>query len=218
MTAGCGAWHNLASGPHHNPARQIFCEKWATNRACPSNQGLAFFTVGNEVDKQRMLEAYAFFRHLRPTAFCAERGRAKMPERKVLHSWKEVSDYTGRGVRTIQRYEVQLSFPIHRPARKSRSSVLAFSDEIDAWLRKAPRRSAAPAAKSLFTPTVDEIRQRREWLAVAAKAKHSREYAQIAYEQCKQQAKRVQEMIQKTNAVRLRLRNAERTVGSTGSV
>ena len=65
--------------------------------------------------------------------------------RHVLHSWKEISSYTGRGVRTIQRYEVQLGFPIHRPAGSPRSAVLAFSDEVDAWLNRSPMRVAETA-------------------------------------------------------------------------
>ena len=63
-----------------------------------------------------------------------------IPTRRVLHSWKEISNYTGRGVRTIQRYEVQLGFPIHRPAGSPRSAVLAFSDEVDFWLSRSPMR------------------------------------------------------------------------------
>lgn len=62
------------------------------------------------------------------------------PARHILHSWKEISNYTGRGVRTIQRYEVQLGFPIHRPAGSPRSAVLAFSDEVDEWLNRSPKR------------------------------------------------------------------------------
>lgn len=61
--------------------------------------------------------------------------------RHVLHSWKEISNYTGRGVRTIQRYEVLLGFPIHRPSGSPRSSVLAFSDEVDAWFSRSPMRA-----------------------------------------------------------------------------
>jgi len=63
------------------------------------------------------------------------------PIRRVLHSWKEISSYAGRGVRTIQRYEVQLGFPIHRPAGSSRSAVLAFTDEVDGWLNNSPTRT-----------------------------------------------------------------------------
>ena len=66
----------------------------------------------------------------------------QLTTRRVLHSWKEISNYTGRGVRTIQRYEVQLGFPIHRPAGSPRSAVLAFSDEVDAWLNRSPMRAS----------------------------------------------------------------------------
>lgn len=60
--------------------------------------------------------------------------------RRVLHSWKDISSYAGRGVRTVQRYEVQLGFPIHRPAGSPRSAVLAFTDEVDAWMNRSPMR------------------------------------------------------------------------------
>ena len=59
-------------------------------------------------------------------------------EVQILHSWKEISSYTGRGVRTLQRYEANLGFPIHRPLGKPRSSVLAFKHEIDRWMEKTP--------------------------------------------------------------------------------
>src|SRR5258708_9268442 len=67
-------------------------------------------------------------------------GTSISPNRRVLHSWKEISSYTGRGVRTIQRYEVQFGFPVHRPAASPRSAVLAFTDEIDQWLAGSPKR------------------------------------------------------------------------------
>ncbi len=60
--------------------------------------------------------------------------------RRVLHSSKEISSYVGRGVRTVQRYEVELGFPIHRLTGSQRSAVLGFSDEIDQWLAKSPTR------------------------------------------------------------------------------
>jgi len=62
----------------------------------------------------------------------------KVERRIILNSWKEIASYMGRGVRTIQRYEMQLGFPVHRPAGKQRSAVLAFTDEIDAWLKQTP--------------------------------------------------------------------------------
>lgn len=66
-----------------------------------------------------------------------------MEQRLVLNSWKEIADYMGRGVRTVQRYERDLRLPVHRPAGKSRSAVIAFADEIDHWMRKGPARAVA---------------------------------------------------------------------------
>ena len=65
-----------------------------------------------------------------------------MVERKILNSWKEISMHLGRGVRTVQRWEALFEMPVHRPAGKSRSAVVAFSDELDAWL-SSPRTMAA---------------------------------------------------------------------------
>lgn len=73
-------------------------------------------------------------------------GTSQSPEMHVLHSWKEISSYTGRGVRTLQRYEVLLGFPIHRPSGRPRSSVLAFKHEIDQWMTLTP--SSAPTTEN----------------------------------------------------------------------
>jgi hypothetical protein len=60
---------------------------------------------------------------------------------RVLHSWKEIANHMGRGVRTVQRYELALRLPVRRPAGKERSAVLAFTDELDEWLRGGPTRN-----------------------------------------------------------------------------
>lgn len=60
-----------------------------------------------------------------------------MADRRILNSWKEISQYVGRGVRTIQRYERTYSFPVRRISGRTRTSVMAFSDEIDAWLTRS---------------------------------------------------------------------------------
>lgn len=54
---------------------------------------------------------------------------------KVLNAWKEIALYLDCGVRTVQRWEVQLGLPVRRPDGKNRSHVLAFRSEIDEWLK-----------------------------------------------------------------------------------
>jgi len=58
-----------------------------------------------------------------------------MPDVRILNSWKEISSYIGRGVRTVQRWEELYGLPVHRAAGRDSSAVYALSDEVDAWLR-----------------------------------------------------------------------------------
>jgi len=55
---------------------------------------------------------------------------------RVLSSWKEIASYLGKGVRTVQRWEHQLAMPVHRPAGADKGVVLAYPEELDAWIRK----------------------------------------------------------------------------------
>ena len=60
----------------------------------------------------------------------------------ILNSWKEIANYLGRGVRTVQRWERDLGLPVHRPKGKDRSAVVAFPEELNTWLQQTPVRSA----------------------------------------------------------------------------
>ncbi len=62
-------------------------------------------------------------------------GQAHERVNEVLSSWKEIASYLNRGVRTVQRWESMLGMPVHRPAKKSRSAVLAFRSELEQWLK-----------------------------------------------------------------------------------
>ncbi len=57
---------------------------------------------------------------------------------KILHCWKEIADYLSAGVRTVQRWETEFALPVRRPRGTKRSAVLAFSSEIDAWVKTLP--------------------------------------------------------------------------------
>src|SRR5437763_14749253 len=64
----------------------------------------------------------------------------------IVQSWKEIASCLGLGVRAGQRDDRRFALPVHRPAARSRSSVAAFADELDAWLRQSPtlRQHRAP--------------------------------------------------------------------------
>ncbi len=61
-----------------------------------------------------------------------------MPGQNVLQSWKQISEYVGRTERTLQRWERDFGFPVHRPSGKSRSAVIALAEEIQQWARGRP--------------------------------------------------------------------------------
>lgn len=53
---------------------------------------------------------------------------------RILSSWKEIAQYLGKGVRTVQRWEQTAGLPVKRPAKGQQHIVLACTDDIDAWL------------------------------------------------------------------------------------
>ena len=61
---------------------------------------------------------------------------------EVINGWKEIANYLGKGIRTVQRYERVLGLPVRRPAGRPASSVIATKAEIDAWVNARPIREA----------------------------------------------------------------------------
>lgn len=67
-----------------------------------------------------------------------------------LNGWKEIGSYLGRVVRTAQRWETQLGMPVHRPATRKRTAVIAFPQELDSWLvRNRPRLDSYEPSESI---------------------------------------------------------------------
>lgn len=71
------------------------------------------------------------------TEMAASRNAERRCTIRILHSWKEISNYIGLCVRTLQRYEIRFRMPVHRVGG-NRGAVLALTDEIDAWVRNTP--------------------------------------------------------------------------------
>lgn len=71
-----------------------------------------------------------------------------MTENNVLDSWKAISDYLGKRVRTCIRWEKELGLPVYRiDTHSTRSRVFAYKSEIDQW-----RRQRADGRLSRRTP------------------------------------------------------------------
>ncbi len=78
-----------------------------------------------------------------------------MDEGQVLESWKEISAFLGRDVRTCQRWERELDLPIHRLDGSPKARVYAYRDELDRWLdQKLHEREGTPrpTLKKLLVP------------------------------------------------------------------
>lgn len=69
------------------------------------------------------------------------------PGLSPLSGWKDVANYLGKGVRTVQRYEREFGLPVRRPAGKTSGSVIAVRRELDDWVSASPlnpHRKAQP--------------------------------------------------------------------------
>jgi len=69
-------------------------------------------------------------------------------EAKVLGSWKEIAEYLGKGVRTVQRWEHEFDLPVSRPKKARKGVVLSSADKLDQWLAtkwaQLPSRKKSP--------------------------------------------------------------------------
>jgi Tol biopolymer transport system component len=70
-----------------------------------------------------------------------------------LDSWKEVSAYLGRSVRTLQRWEATAGLPVHRLAHEKRGSIYASKQELDAWWNSRGVKLQAGDGHSVAPPT-----------------------------------------------------------------
>ena len=67
----------------------------------------------------------------------------------VLGSWKEIANYLGKGVRTVQRWERCSGLPVHRPSGSSKGVVVAFPAELDRWARRQDGTQPLPSALTI---------------------------------------------------------------------
>jgi hypothetical protein len=65
------------------------------------------------------------------------------PRLELLTSWKEIANFLGKGVRTVQRWEATLGLPVIRPADNRSGIVMARPSDLEAWLLNGRQRSLA---------------------------------------------------------------------------
>lgn len=93
------------------------------------------------------------------------------PNRPSLNSWKEIAQFFGREVRTVQRWEKEESLPVHRHMHRRQSSVYAYRDELETWWRERgaalrPPEMEEPQQTSVSEPAPPSSRHRL-WRAAA---------------------------------------------------
>jgi hypothetical protein len=85
------------------------------------------------------------------------RGNILATDARILSSWKDIANYTGKGVRTVQRWEHELGLPVRRPVNGvGKSMVMLNTSDMDAWMETrlcigAPRKPEAPSETHLGT-------------------------------------------------------------------
>jgi len=71
-----------------------------------------------------------------------------MEEQRVLESWKEISEYLQRSIKTCQRWEGVLDLPIHRLDGTPSARVFAYPDELDRWMAEKLKHKEFEAEQS----------------------------------------------------------------------
>jgi Tol biopolymer transport system component len=67
---------------------------------------------------------------------------AIFPGRRRLDSWKEIASYLVRSEKTVRRWEGKEGLPVHRLHHEKRSSVYAYTDELETWWKSRKSRDA----------------------------------------------------------------------------
>jgi hypothetical protein len=59
------------------------------------------------------------------------------PHDEMLCGWKDIANYMGKGVRTVQRYERDLGLPVRRLSGQKIGAVIATKSDLDSWVRSS---------------------------------------------------------------------------------
>ena len=98
---------------------------------------------------------------------------------KFLSGWKEIANYLGKGVRTVQRYERELGLPVRRPAGRPTGSVVATKMELDAWIAASPIRETLQLTKLATNPSPAALHSMRQGLAEMARLRETMQVLRI---------------------------------------
>ena len=70
------------------------------------------------------------------------------PAPAVLTCWKDIAQYFGKGVRTVQRWERHFGLPVRRPdGVDHKTAVIAYPHDLDEWLQSRWSRRSVDARR-----------------------------------------------------------------------
>ncbi len=81
-----------------------------------------------------------------------------MEGRPRLESWKEISSYLKRSIKTCQRWEIELGMPIHRLDGTPCARVFADPEELDAWISEKMHKGLTSNGESRLFPRKRRVR------------------------------------------------------------
>jgi hypothetical protein len=76
-----------------------------------------------------------------------------MAEKEILESWKEISRYLHRDVRTCQRWERELGLPVQRLDNSPKARVFAYIEDIDRWQQEKQNTKETSLIKTSLNKT-----------------------------------------------------------------
>jgi TolB-like protein len=74
------------------------------------------------------------------------------PTSDRLDSWKAISDFLHRDIRTVQRWEATEGLPVYRHKHSKQGSVYAYRSELEAWWRNRPPSSRVRSTETDALP------------------------------------------------------------------
>jgi tetratricopeptide (TPR) repeat protein len=91
--------------------------------------------------------------------------RHKASAQRRLTSWKEIAAFLGRDERTAKRWEASRGLPVRRMPGAGHSSVFAYTDEIEAWMRGGALPE--PPADTILDTSNPDTQDQRRWVIPA---------------------------------------------------
>ncbi|HEY3547174.1 MAG TPA: hypothetical protein VGK17_13960 [Propionicimonas sp.] len=90
-----------------------------------------------------------------------------------LEGWKAIASHLGRDIRTVQRWERREALPVHRHEHQKQGTAFAHRSELDDWLRRRQRDTAAAEAADARSPSELEEAHARPHAGAAVADEHA---------------------------------------------